>query len=242
MAWRRTRRFKRRGPIWLPTLGTDTTTQSGAREFDGAGLEFSLTGTGADWVVSEGDITYDFPTQEIIQSQGTTVTTLADQEGSSWRLRRLVGKVFASFITSDDTLAPFAALFGCGFLVTKVNRETGAPLNLNIQNYNPLITGTVRWPWIWRRCWALGLNERVSGAPYNFPSNIAAYGSIQDGGHIDAKTNRILKEDERLFVYFASHALPLSGSTPNGYTIQGYLDTRLLGNLTKTSNRGNASR
>jgi len=76
-----------------------------------------------------------------------------------------------------------------------------------------------------------------------FPATTAHYGSLADGPHIDAKTNRIIGPEQRLFFVAAAQAFPIGSSDFNNPgVIRCYLDYRLLGSLMRATNRRNASR
>lgn len=128
-------------------------------------------------------------------------------------------------------------------------------------DYNPLNSATAREPWIWRRTWILSpwgaglLNS--SNSPQNpsgenlldnlvdvgggyFPPTNVHYGDMQSGPHIDAKTARRIRQDERLFFVAAARAWKLHQAITDGapLPIVGHLDIRLLGAARKARNRG----
>lgn len=109
-------------------------------------------------------------------------------------------------------------------------------------------------PWIWRRDWILGhgpseanfgqTNQNVAGRR-NFPPTNTHYGSVRDGAHVDQKTNRVIGQEERLFLNLTAYVLPLNDadrlrSLPFLYINFQY---RALGSVfTNSGNRRNASR
>lgn len=170
-------------------------------------------------------------------------------------------------VTGADTSPP-GCIFAAGLMVRRVSGQasnTGGNVALFSQDdYTD--------PWIWRRTWVLGQNAQytVSGLALNasavgagfsqryigargfteqevfalFPPTTAHYGSVSDGPVLDQKTNRIIGGDERLFLHFATKALPIqpqTNFTTDGHVI-GVFDLRMLGGLRKFTNRRNASR
>lgn len=77
-----------------------------------------------------------------------------------------------------------------------------------------------------------------------FPNCNAWYGSVKDGPHVDAKTNRIIAPEERLMLTLATQKLPLQPNTAvqNVGKVIGAYDLRLLGSIMRSTNRRNASR
>lgn len=200
--------------------------------------------------------------------------TLSDLQGAGWRLRRAVGKVFACYqpggfadnVFTGINDAPPACIFAAGLMVRRVSgaaSNTGGNVTLfGRDDYTD--------PWIWRRAWILGQDAKWTkfgpfgdAAPLNFserpigrfafgdqasfaqfPNTTAKYAGLHDGSHLDAKTNRVISTDERLFMHLSTKALPIqpqAGYVTNG-SVKGVFDLRLLGGLTRVTNKRNASR
>lgn len=166
----------------------------------------------------------------------------------------------------NDPSVPVSALFGAGIFVARVSdvvTSTGAadqqPIGADDQsdrhqNYGPLALDTIREPWMWRRVWALGnraFNDIAAASQVvlfnganatdprqGFPYSTAHYGSVMDGPHIDCKSNRRVRNDERLFLSVESSIFPGNAATPvnNAISIAGYIDYRVLGHLVKAKN------
>lgn len=183
------------------------------------------------------------------EANRANVPSLADFDGSAYRLRRIVGKFFATMDNNQpgapDT-QPIAALVTAGFIVLRVDSATGAPLlAATANNYTPIGLDNTSDPWIWRRSWVL--NHDFSGHAaalqnqFQFPRTNADYGSVQDGPHIDQKTARRVSKEERLF-FVVSTANMGANSTLVGL-IPFLLDYRILASpLRVAGNRRNASR
>lgn len=134
-------------------------------------------------------------------------------------------------------------------MVLRVSSVTGLPLSgVSDKSYNPLSRDAVRDPWIWRRVWMLSngsqdTSDVIEEAFGQGPQTTAEYGSIQDGGHIDAKTARVIGPEERLCFCVGTKALPMlriGFDIPS--LIVGYADWRILASPRRASNRKNASR
>jgi len=261
---RRRRRFK---PLWFPPLGARDSVVD-EQHFTG-GTTFQLAvRANAEPEFRFLPVTFDQGQENILQqSAAGNVVTLADLMASSWRLRRMVGNVFASYQLTGvggDDIAPGQA-HGCVFAMGAIvlaQDASGGPGNAT-DFPSPLNRDDYTDPWIWRRLWVLGTGQtplRSAGTAVtgfspipgivpdenrvfaNFPNNNALYGSMREGTYIDQKTNRVIGPEERLFLIFATHRLPLTEVSAVDSFVTGYFDFRYLGGLQRSSNRRNASR
>lgn len=181
---------------------------------------------------------------------GSPVESLADVTQSAYRLRRIVGKIFA-FTRQDLNLAvdtlPQSQIVTAGFIVLRVNPVDGLPLQ-NAANYTAVSLDNNADPWIWRRSWVLtnvtafdGLASASGQLEFRGErSNILA-GSALDGPHVDAKTARIISTEERLCLVITRMAL---GGDAQGLMSSTVIwDLRVLGSMRSSQgNRRNASR
>lgn len=256
------RRTKRRARYtWLPTVGTAS--PAGPESDDNSsGRSFSLDipADGSSNVLIS-TLTFDEPQEgdKLLQSTSPLGTIL----GNEYFLKRIVGKIFIMHqggvnSAAGDPSLPAAALVGVGFFVARANDESqgadspigSASLSERQENYSPLSEDAIREPWIWRRTWVLGnplMRANREGLAFSgvaaqettfegvfFPPTTAAYGSVADGPHIDAKTARRIKQDERLFFVVATRIWDQSPIPVNNTgLLRGYLDFRLLGALRK---------
>jgi len=173
-----------------------------------------------------------------------STTSLADIEDSGYRLRRIVGKCFASYDQNTDG-SPGAILLGAAFIILRISEQNGnVPLAANLDNYNLFDVRQDDSPWIWRREWILSNSTSTANLTslFDYPHTTAEYGSAVDGPHIDQKTARIVMSDERLF--FVATAMPLTGGAEQvENTCRIVLTTRVLASMrTSLGNRRNASR
>lgn len=174
--------------------------------------------------------------------------TLSDYEGSAYRLRRIVGKVFVSTAQDQQEIidtAPSIFAVTCGFIVLKCD-DGGVPLAA-FPNYNVQALDAIRDPWIWRRTWIIkniGTGDRdvqITNTGLSFPTNNCGYGSVMDGPHVDAKTARVVSDEERLF--FVTSVTALNGALLTQSTVFIFTDLRVLVSMKPSSgNRRNASR
>lgn len=157
------RRFKRRSrPLWFPPLGStfsvvDTTKTTGIVTFS------IIVNQNGDVTSSEIPLTFDFGQEAILAdaTSGTQIPSLADLQGSSWRLRRVCGGFFAAYhikntgvLDADQTGYP-SCFFSAGLMVRKVD-EFGQPRT----NVSVLDRDDYDDPWLWRRSWVLGQDTR----------------------------------------------------------------------------------
>lgn len=241
---------------WLPTLGTagpgeDPTDNSSGRAFT-VTVPADLS---SDVIISA--ITFDEPLEGDNLATNTPLGTVL---GNEYFIKRIVGKLFAEIrqqvSLNGDPSFQRNALFGAGFFVARANdtsQGAGSPigsatLSERQENYSPLSEDTIREPWIWRRTWVLGNQYTVirsqqtalsalpgDAQPFGWaPQSTMQYGSVLDGPHIDAKTARRVKQDERLWFAVAARGVPgLSDTTDLPGSVNGYLDFRILGALRK---------
>lgn len=226
--------------VWLPASTERSFIPSSATTL--IGTSFVISGPAGNFATQASPIVVDVP------AGSTTDATLSDFEGSAYRLRRIVGKIFAGIKATEFTVEPGAIIFYAGFIVLRVD-TAGNPLAgiANLINYHPGLLEAERDPWIWRRSWLLG--NRIVDAP-SLPGiegfNTAHggtwdYGSVADGPHVDAKTARIISDEERLFLITGATAL---GGTQGAFaTVTWCADLRVLASMkTSSGNRRNASR
>jgi len=257
------RRFaRRRKPrvVWLPVFGQGHV--EGATVDDCPGITGRLNFDSPAVVFDAFPITFDqgnydpswVQEQALVNAFVPNVSDLT--QGNEYRLRRIVGKFFCA-ASSDELDDPpaFAAAVDCalGFIICRTD-DDGAPTT-DFEQVNPLAQGSMNDPWIWRRRWVLNPfgNTRIADPnistlnfpPYwDFPNSTAGYGSVQDGPHIDQKTARIIRKEERLFAVVAARGWFPTGSITNGLSIDYLLDYRILASMRSTTagNRRNASR
>lgn len=174
--------------------------------------------------------------------------TLSDYEGSAYRLRRIVGKIFVTTPQDQDEItgnAPSRFAVTCGFIILKCD-QGGVPLAPFV-NYNIQALDATRDPWIWRRTWCimnLGIGDRdvqILNTGTSFPRSNMEYGSVMDGPHVDAKTARVVSDEERL--YFVTSVTSLDGALLTEAQVLIFTDIRVLASMkTSSGNRRNASR
>lgn len=236
MAFRRRRRSR---GLWLPVQGTQFQAEQGFQstahqeQYDAPIINGEITAP------ISVPLTFDQTIEPDTNSTNTLITMRDFVEGQDYFLDRIVGKVWGELFQTSDPIMPIEILLCMAIAIFPVSDgQPGAPA-LSGDSRNPLFAGNTMDPWIWRRTWKLYNNAATAPDTPNQPTCIANYGSVMDGGHVDAKTRRRIRHNERLF--FTSSALCLFQSvTPsgggNGITVG--FDFRLHGAMRRHRNKG----
>lgn len=228
---------------WMPILGGLFQSSPGPAYFGGRLPVLGSTGKLAD-----GPYVTPIVPDETPQPTDASATLRDFTEGQDWFLRRIVGKLtFAwDFVPGGEGgTFPVNTIIGAGFFVARAREDNPNLPDLDIDEYDVLANGNIRSPWLWRRTWILG--SHVSGGAagwetfYQFPSNNWQTGSALDGPHVDAKTLRRIRREERLWFTWSGnnfdlfpgswHATQLDAQVTFG------LDYRVLGQMRRSNNR-----
>lgn len=172
--------------------------------------------------------------------------SLRDQvEGQTWFLKRLVGKLHLAAnlpagLIRNRTQAWQALKVAAGFFVARAQDQDPSLPDVTFQEMDPWQMDNSGNPWIWRRTWMLS-TANVNDANIFFPNSTDNFGSIADGPHIDAKTARSIAPEERLWLAigvqgYDPELLEVSGVGES--QINGILDIRVLGTMTRKRNKG----
>lgn len=256
---RKTRRSRKY--TWFPTIGTASGPEP-TDNFNGRSFSMFVPGDGSTRALVSA-LVPDAPLEgdEIDYTKGGQLVQALGQE---YFLRRIVGKVFIANTTNWTAPADNspAVIVGVGFFVARVADASAggpdipigatSPINI-VEEYNPLSEDCIREPWIWRRTWVLGnpledayrssqagqgMTVSQAGGSTRWPGTTAGYGSVADGGHVDAKTGRRVGNDDRLWVAVAARSYALGELPfPEDSFIDGTFDLRFLGALRKAHNR-----
>lgn len=245
------RRRRKAKYTWMPTLGGVTQSGDSGIGTTSFGIYMEANPNSA---INSVFIRSLVPDQTTFPDQADAVGSLRDYtEGQDWFLKRIVGKIplcVQSGAATGTTSWRFLQIAAAFFVARAKDDDNDTP-DLDVDEYDPLGSQNVRQPWIWRRTWILQ-NPLVatSAAPpivrnwAGFPAANTSYGSVADGAHIDAKTARRIRREERLwFVVSAFGFNNVFGNdgetvtTPEISAIGGLLDYRILGQMRKSSNR-----
>jgi len=224
-------RRRRARYTWFPNIGF----QGDNPQDDISGFPFTIavpTAAESLSLVQIFDLIPDFTQEE----PTTTDNNLSDFIGNEYILKRIVGKCFAA-VSESNAAGAVDIIFGAGFFVARADEAApqtpiGSSGTDGMLNYAPLGNHTIRHPWIWRRVWKL--QNPASPIQQGVITTMSG-GSLQDGPHIDAKSARRVRQDERLF--FAIQAGNVGAAAGAELDIGGYLDYRCLGALRKAKNR-----
>jgi len=232
--------------VWLPPSTDNRLGVTGAaNEFNPGFFEQLITSAGGETRGSQ--ITaVEAVVKDEAQAIGTS--TLADIEGSAYRLRRIVGSVFVELLSGDGvppaTNAPSFWYVTCALIVLRT-AAAGGPMSPVTSDYNAAEVNAWGDPWIWRRTWQLGFNTTGGTSPFPLrdATNWRPGYANMDGPHIDAKTARIVSNEERLFLVTTMTAGDgdVAGTAQSSILVTGEL--RCLASMRKMAgNRRNASR
>lgn len=239
-------RFRRRKPAvqWLPLTVTNVVSAGGVRgNFYADSFTIPpLFGARSSQMYT---IIPDYPASAI--RQANQIPSLGDWEGSAYRLRRIVGKVFAGMeqnIPPQGSTYPMACLLTVAYEIIRVDEAAGAPLRA-ADAYSPQDLDNIQDPFIWRRSWVLtndfGGNAQAQPFWQWAPRGTPDYGSAWDGPHIDARTARRVSDEERLIALVSCTNISGDADLAGGGRI--VLETRALASaLRPAGNRRNASR
>lgn len=259
------KRGRRTRYTWFPTNYSDA--EDTTQRVPGIQFSLAVNRNGAI-TTGIVPLTADAPREPGDINPETDVGVLNTIVGNEYFLRRIVGKMYithelfgpgADGLPTDPSNWPLAALCTAGIFVARAGDASAAEVDLPIgatvaanlrESYSPSHVNTIREPWIWRRAWILGnpavkyflqrgafptINE---GEFFEFPTNNAEYGSVADGPHVDAKTMRRVRDDERLFFAFSTVRWPLGDAALNDSAIRGHFDYRILAQVRKARSRG----
>lgn len=248
---RRKRRFR---GIWMPpdlthainftgqappatiTAGTDT-----AIKYQAMGPFSTGLGQGETFATTIGLIG-DFNDSTLPNAgPGQTLADIA----VGYSLRRVVGKIFVTCdqVATNDADNSYAFAVTCGIIVRRISDSGGAVTALA----GPQFYENWRDPYLWRRTWVIeNQPQAVLSAYYDpWPAHNAVGGSVHDGPHVDAKTRRTVKSEERLFLDIQATTLNGTAGAGGGVNsfVHVYWDLRFFGRTFQSSgNRNNASR
>lgn len=172
-------------------------------------------------------------------------TSLSDVENSGYRLRRVVGKIFVTYL--QDVQSPERIIVTAGIIVRRSNPVTGTSFAASTLDEELLNAQKIRNdgdPWVWRRSWILKTTFDTDLAVEGHTNYSFNAGSVADGPHVDAKTARIVSSEERLFLDVSVLVLDTNGGVAqNGANVLVNADLRVLASMRNSSgNRRNASR
>lgn len=253
------RRRRRNQGTWLPVLGT-VPADSDCDKLSHFTMQLEVPQTGPCGSIF-GILPVVFDTPQEPDALANT-DALTDLVGNEYFLKRIVGKLHLGIKEQSDTAQhaisfPYYYIATAGFFVARAQDESiagGSSLpigGLLYNQYAPQIREVIREPWIWRRSWVLGSAVKDAELRASFgtnfatsqgwPQNNSTYGSIQDGPHVDQKTKRRVRQDERL--WFTIQVRSASDWTTTGInstaTLEVVGDFRYFASMRRAKNSGN---
>lgn len=255
------RRRRKRKYTWFPVQRTTVRTEGEVTETVGIDGSVGVDGT-APAIQIYPLVPVDAPRENWGTGSDTDISSLNDVIGNEYVVERIVGKFFATTQIANNDLSIIAgAWITLGIFVARADESTpslplgGVQSTLieTINSFSPQAVATVREPWMFRRSWYLGARptratidavaQKVPQSWAAFPQTTAGYGSLQDGPHVDVKSVRRVRQDERLYAAVAVERLPLGldvSADPNLEVVaRWHFDYRILGALRRSKNRSN---
>lgn len=187
--------------------------------------------------------------------------TLRDfTEGQDWLCKRIVGKLQLGIKNQAPVLPGTTwkmVTLGAAFFVARA-KDTNSDLpDLDGIEYNVLNSENVRNPWMWRRVWTLSNGVApVTSVPdsghltvdlvwnLGFRTTTAEQASALDSAHIDCKSARRIRREERLWFALSAQGWNStygldnqSVTNPECSGVAGLLDYRILGAMRRSNNR-----
>lgn len=239
--------------VWIPSTNTnsiDTANQSTWQFFS---LPITNPVSAGPSFVTEIPLVLDGPQSNPLDA----TSSLADIEGSGYRLRRIVGQIFVTMAQTNDDQTEQIYGVTAALMVRRMSSgggggSTGAALSQ--QEIDPDFINNSMDPWIWRRSWLLSNGplpvtpgDPLTNGTFQGIFNAGPHdnfgrqgGSLREGPFVDAKTARIVGPEERL--YLDVSAQPIVGNDDDTAVIC-ITNLRVLGSMrTNIGNRRNASR
>lgn len=275
------RRKRRTKFTWFPVVFTDASVEGEAGKVVGDGHTHTILSNDTDQRTIVSPVTLDAPrdpSTDAINSPGVLADQLAGDYVVERIVGKVFAGV-TPILQSDTGVHAARCIEVCaGFFVARANDQNSgggidtpigsASVAERVSNYSPLHPDAIREPWMWRRTWLFSTqffgnspgneNPRLLpgggqsfSAAGSYPPNNAYYGSVMDGPHVDVKSVRRIRNDERLFfatsVWVVDNIIPgqvngledgeFPGNQPVGVFIK--LDLRLLGALRRARNSSN---
>lgn len=249
---------RRRRLTWFPTLGTGNIVLDSDpphRE-----ILLNVANNGGSNIITV-PLTFDQP-QQGRGAITTEQTPLDDFIGSEYIIERIVGNQYYNLATDGVRSAVNlgrAILVTAGVFVARADDldpnspAGGAILAEELRNYSPSSVENIREPWMFRRTWLLGAGPTglfgVTGELFSsnaaageirtltaYPSSNVYYGTAVGGPHVDIKSARRVRQDERLWWVTTAQNFPTGTATVGTFTVVGMFDYRILGQLVKARN------
>lgn len=222
--------------VWLPPDQTGAPPNNPETGYQVVTVETTADGGGVIGI-GELPIVIDAPPDQ-------TIASLSDMENSSYRLRRIVGKIFIFGDAFDEESGIEVLIVTAALIVRRVS-DGGSSLASQADNQQIRPANAINWPdpWIWRRSWLLGNQQTAPGPGPLLPFSNLELGSVSDGPHVDQKTARIIGPEERLFLDISTTPIIGPGQGELSHTVTVVTDLRVLATMkTSQGNRRNSSR
>lgn len=238
------RRFRRKGGIWLPTLGTrwtggeETYHESAFQIFTSQVPNSRTFGP----VISTYAIVPDFSFQPSEAPAGRQATLNDRTSGNSWFLDSIVGNIFLkAYDFSQDEGQWNYVQVAAGFFVSRSDDLSDAGPDLYEEELDPMNVDNIQNPWIWRRMWILSNPAGTGVMRDDFPISNAEM-AAPSGPFVQTKAKRIIRREHRLWFTIAAmgwngesiSTVPLSTQP----AVAGIADLRVVGRTVSNARGG----
>lgn len=246
------RRRRKRKFTWLPTIGTESATGDQGAPTSPLIAELNVPPlANGDFFGSPNQIVFplvnDTP-QDAFGGAAQTDEGIGEIIGNDYVVERIVGKIFIGYTQVTSALSGNnSVLVKAGIFVARADSgNPDEPIGASFNDYSPLALETVREPWMWIRTWMLSNDRSDPQNPFARSSitfgrtnyGFEAGASSFEGPHIDVKSVRRIRQDERLFLTISAMGVNPRGDSTDDATgvVDAVIDIRALGALRKARN------
>lgn len=195
----------------------------------------------------------DFPQEPFDSNQGSTTEGIGEIIGNEYVIERIVGELYVGYTAGNGTSGNATVLVCAGIFVARSDSvQPAAPIGLTATNYSPLALQNIREPWMFYRTWLLSGGFAQVGNPFATASatGLNAVGrtnngqnagaSMFEGPHIDVKSVRRIRQDERCYLTISAQGYNPLGDASTTLTgkLEIIMNIRALGALRQAKSRG----
>lgn len=232
------RRFRKRGGLWLPTLGSNW--NNGEETYYDRTLNWTSGQVFPE--LSSGpqqEVFALIPDFTFLPSEGSAnrAASLHDRAvGNEWFLDAIVGRCFVNVHEGDEGQGewPYVKV-SCGIFVARAEEGDDATPDLYSDELDPLNRNNVQNPWVWTKTWLLGNPGGGAVLRDDFPISNSPYSSSLMSPEVIIKSKRRIRREHRLWFTYSvmgwDGVRPDYGGTQPQPYIKGCLEYRVFGRI-----------